>query len=589
MIRRMAEILHEKVGKSDEAAGRADGARRPRRRAVPRGVRHARRQARLEGHRRDQARRVVRGAGRRRAQQRAQGAFERFVSVGRDADAAAVAKELARTRGADADIAEQLEEIAVKLKDLDALGVAHDLMVGRALGPARADELVRQAEVLVRADVSLTRPCSTASRRSPACRRPRSSRCSRASPRWRRSRRTHRHLRAPGRPLQGARRPPRGARARRPGRGRARRQQIARAFFELALGAAAQEDTWPPSKTSRSRATKPEASTRCAARSPRRSRPAARARATAAARAARCSARGASLAHRDLNDVDKAFGWLGDALVTHVDDAPLDALEALGARGRRFAARRDHAHARLEEVFDGPLVRKLLARRAQLRRDKLVDDKVGAAVDLKKLHDLSPSDTDVMDELSRLYTELGDYRGMVQLYEDQILRGRDPTLARRARAQGRAPLGGEARRRARGRRRLAPRAAHEGGRRRGDRGPRARQAGMLKRPKDDSTPKAAEAGEAGRSKRPSRPNSRRRPEAKPVDAEAKPSGSRAKPVEDRSQAVGSRGQAGRRQAEARSKPKATPAEAEAKRRRDAHEACRGGTARRRVEAAGRRQ
>ena len=30
-----------------------------------------------------------------------------------------------------------------------------------------------------------------------------------------------------------------------------------------------------------------------------------------------------------------------------------------------------------------------------------------------------------MDELSALLTELGDYRGMVQLYEDQILRGKD--------------------------------------------------------------------------------------------------------------------------------------------------------------------
>jgi hypothetical protein len=32
-----------------------------------------------------------------------------------------------------------------------------------------------------------------------------------------------------------------------------------------------------------------------------------------------------------------------------------------------------------------------------------------------------------MDELSALLTELGDYRGMVQLYEDQILRGKDMT------------------------------------------------------------------------------------------------------------------------------------------------------------------
>src|SRR4051812_14253217 len=83
------------------------------------------------------------------------GAFDRFVSVGREADAAGVAKELARTRGADADIAKRLEEIAVKLKDLDALGIAHDLMVAELSGPARAEEMVRQAEVLLRTDVSV--------------------------------------------------------------------------------------------------------------------------------------------------------------------------------------------------------------------------------------------------------------------------------------------------------------------------------------------------------------------------------------------------------------------------------------------------
>src|SRR4030095_14300604 len=83
------------------------------------------------------------------------GAFERFVAVGREADAAAVAKELARTRGADPDIAKQLEEIAVRLKDLDALAIAHDLMVAELSGPSRAAEMVRQAEVLLSADVPI--------------------------------------------------------------------------------------------------------------------------------------------------------------------------------------------------------------------------------------------------------------------------------------------------------------------------------------------------------------------------------------------------------------------------------------------------
>jgi hypothetical protein len=61
----------------------------------------------------------------------------------------------------------------------------------------------------------------------------------------------------------------------------------------------------------------------------------------------------------------------------------------------------------------------------KLRREQL-NDKAGAAEDLKKLHDLSPADVAVMDELSLLLTELGDFRGMVHVLEDQILRGKDP-------------------------------------------------------------------------------------------------------------------------------------------------------------------
>ncbi len=136
--------------------------------------------------------------------------------------------------------------------------------------------------------------------------------------------------------------------------------------------------------------------------------------------------RAASMAHRDLDDLEQAFTWLGDALIAHVDPLTLDALEGLGREvgdPRRAEATLSRA---LGEVFDGPLVRQLLARRAKLRREQL-DDKTGAAADLKKLHDLSPNDQAVMDELSALLTELGDYRGMVQLYEDQILRGKDMT------------------------------------------------------------------------------------------------------------------------------------------------------------------
>ena len=134
--------------------------------------------------------------------------------------------------------------------------------------------------------------------------------------------------------------------------------------------------------------------------------------------------RAAMIAHRDLHDIEQAFTWLGDALVAHVDSLTLDMLESLGIDGgdpRRAEAALSHA---LGEVFDGPLVKQLLGRRAKIRRDQLVEP-VNAAADLKKLHDLSPQDQSVMDELAGLLMELNDYKSLVQLYEDQILRGKD--------------------------------------------------------------------------------------------------------------------------------------------------------------------
>jgi hypothetical protein len=137
--------------------------------------------------------------------------------------------------------------------------------------------------------------------------------------------------------------------------------------------------------------------------------------------------RSAQIAYRDLNDVDQAFTWLADALVSHVDVSTLDALEALGlevADPRRAEGAITHS---LNEVFDGPLVRQLLARRAKIRRDQIVDHQ-GAAQDLKKLHDLSPNDGAVMEELAGLLTDLGDFKTLVQVYEDQILRGKDMSV-----------------------------------------------------------------------------------------------------------------------------------------------------------------
>ncbi|HEY6081441.1 MAG TPA: hypothetical protein VIW29_21650 [Polyangiaceae bacterium] len=500
MIRRMAEILHEKVGKSDEAlaalmevADRGDEACRQEYVALGDKL----------GWKGVVATKLVEwymeaavGPARNAA---LKGAFERFVSVGRDADAAAVAKELARTRGADPDIAKQLEEIAVKLKDLDALGIAHDLMVGELSGPARAEEMVRQAEVLLRADVSVDEALQHGEQAmtsvAPSDVEPLLQRLSRLAPEPAQSigiyERQVTRCKAPADKLAAL--------------GRAASVAAehgvydkARAFFDLALSTGATDETLSQledvavkSDKARSVETLRRTLAEAMAAGGQGSRDGGRSRGILLGRAA-------SLVYRELKDVDKAFAWLGDAIVTHVDDERLDALEALASDvgdARRAEAVLTRA---LDEVFDGPLVRKLLARRATLRRDKLTD-KVGAAGDLKRLHDLSPSDTAVMEQLSGLYTELADYRGMVQLFEDQILRGKDPgsraELARKV-----ARLWEE--------RFDDPREAADAWRRvlrmkagdaEGTEGlERAKQA-MLKRPKEDSdakaspSPKAAEA------------------------------------------------------------------------------------------------
>jgi tetratricopeptide (TPR) repeat protein len=357
-----------------------------------------------------------------------QGAFERFVEIGRDEDACRTAMELARSRGASVELARQLEQIGVKLVNVEALSVAHDLLAKDLSGEERAAELVRQAEVLgsigvdpleamqhgesaltsvgpAEAEALLARLASLTQapghvidlyeRQIGRCRAPVD------------------RLAALARAAQVA--AERGAHDR------------ARSFFELALGGGVQEDTIAALEAAAQAGDALGGGTalrlilaEALAAGGQGSRDGGRTRSALLRRAA-------TIAQRDLGDLERAFGWLGDAIVTHVDEASLEALVALGhaADGmKRVEATLGRA---LEEVFDGPLVRKLLATRAKLRREVLGDAK-GASVDLKKLHDLSPSDHDVMAELSSLLLELGDHRGMIQLYEDQILRGREPAV-----------------------------------------------------------------------------------------------------------------------------------------------------------------
>ncbi len=356
------------------------------------------------------------------------GAFDRFLEVGREADAAAVAKEIARTRGADAEFARQLEGVAVRLRDLDALGMAHDITVQELSGRARAEEMVRQAEVLVEAGVepeeALQHGEQALTSVPPGDVEPLLARLAQlataASQVVSLYERQVTRCKAPEDRL----------------RALARAAEMAadyddwrrtRALLDLGLSGAMTAETLAVLEEAAARGDEERDQpqlTRVLAEAMAAGgqglRDGGRTRSALLRRAAK-------LAHEKLEDDERAFGWLGDALITYVDDAGLDALEGLAdALGtpERIEAVLSRA---LEEVFDGPLVRKLLARRAAVRRDRL-GDKPGAAQDLRKLHDLMPADAKVMDELRNLYTELEDYRGMVQLYEDQILRGKDPAI-----------------------------------------------------------------------------------------------------------------------------------------------------------------
>src|SRR5688500_15032699 len=427
MTRRLAEILHEKGGKGDEALAAlmqvADTGDEPCREDYVRlgdelGWKGIVASKLVEWYAQSPA-----GPTRNEA---LRGAFDRFVEVGRESDAAEVAKELARSRGADDDLATRLEVIAIKLKDLEALSVAHDLLAQALTGPPRAEELVRQAEVLRDAGVEIEEAVQHGEQGLPSVAP------ADAGPLLERLakvagtpagiidlyERQVTRCRAPSDRLPAL----------------ARAAQVAashdaldraRQFFELAVSGNVQEDTLSVLEQAaresdselggdRLKRTLAEA----LAAGGQGSRDGGRTRSAMLGRAAQ-------LAYVDLKDVDQAFSWLGDAIVAHVDDERLDALESLALEVEQPTRAEAVLSRALEEVFDGPLVRRLLARRAALRRGKL-SDMPGAASDLKRLHDLSPSDTQVMDELLELYTELKDYRGIVSLYEDQILRGKDP-------------------------------------------------------------------------------------------------------------------------------------------------------------------
>ncbi len=365
-----------------------------------------------------------------------QGAFERFVEMGRDSDASQIAVELIRARGATPEIVKKLEEIASRNKDLDSLGAAHDTMARELSGVERAEEYVRQAEVLVQAGVApgeaVTHGEQGLTSVPPNEVEPLLERLAQLlgdtaaivdlyERQVGRCKAPNDRLAALARAAQVA--AERGALDR------------VKAMFELALGGGVRDDTIEmlekaaaDGDAERSSTDLRSALAHAMAAGSSGLRDGGRTRASMLRRAA-------TIAHRELNDTDKAFAWMGEALVTHVEPSTLDALEGLADEVGDVKRAEDVIGKALEQVFDGPLVRQLVGRRATLRRTKLGDLR-GAADDLKRLHDLSPSDKSITDDLYDLLKQLRDFRGMVQLLEDQILRGKDPAqraeLARKA-------------------------------------------------------------------------------------------------------------------------------------------------------------
>jgi tetratricopeptide (TPR) repeat protein len=353
------------------------------------------------------------------------GAFERFAEVGRDQEAVRVGCELVRAKGADVALAHHLEKLALKTNDLDALAVAHDLIARETTGGARAHELVRQAEVRLKVGASRADALSHGEQGltsvAPSDAEELLQRLAAIAEEA--TEVVDLYERQIGRCKTPADRVTALARASQVAAAYGQMDR-ARGLFDLALSGTPADDAV---RALEDAAREADANlgddrmrrTLCAALASggQGARDGGRTRGVLLRRAS-------TLASRDLHDNDQAFNLLGDALLAHVDAATLDALDDL-ARSVGDPRRAEATLTRaLAEVFDGPLVRQLLSRRAQLRREVL-HDKANAALDLKKLYELSPSDQTILEEVASLLTELGDYRAMVQLYEDQILRGKD--------------------------------------------------------------------------------------------------------------------------------------------------------------------
>src|SRR5690606_38659831 len=75
-------------------------------------------------------------------------AYDRFTQTGEHERAIEVGLELVRMKGAKEDLARSLEETASTVSSIEALQAAFAVLGRDVSGPSRAEEMVRQAEML---------------------------------------------------------------------------------------------------------------------------------------------------------------------------------------------------------------------------------------------------------------------------------------------------------------------------------------------------------------------------------------------------------------------------------------------------------
>jgi len=355
-------------------------------------------------------------------------AYARFSKVGKAAQAIDVGLELVRMKGAKQELAQSLERIAAGEKHIEAILAAFAVLERDLTGPARAEELVRQAEVLAKAGMAakeaivhgeqaltsvdphevgplLDRLAALTSdvlgkvqvyeRQVPRCKSPDD------------------RQRALVRGAEVA-------------SGLEQEQKVSQ-FFELALGISGPGEALLDLGTLVREADLGAKSTRlrrafaeCLSTAGSEIRDGGKARGVFLSRAA-------AIADEDLGDADLALRWLGDALIAHVEEEYLDQLERMTEAKGDLGLMDSTIERALGQVVDGPLVRMLLSRRYDLRIDRLGNE-AGAAEDLKRLYDLSPTDADIAARLEDTYRKAENHRGLVHLYEDQILRSRDKNV-----------------------------------------------------------------------------------------------------------------------------------------------------------------